>query len=277
ALIALNAWRGNEKRALEAVDAGVRDAMARGEGRVVAFAEYFTAVLYNGLARYEDALAAAERATAVDDFGSYGSALAELIEGAARSGASELAREGLDRLRERTGASGTDWALGTEAGSVALVSEGRDAEDAYLESIEHLGRTRVAVHLARAHLLYGEWLRREQRNVDARTHLNTARDMFLRFGADGFAERASRELRATGATVRSRTVTTRDILTPQELQVAKLAADGHTNPEIGARLFISPRTAEYHLHKVYTKLDIDSRRQLRTRIDQLERGAGTTR
>jgi DNA-binding CsgD family transcriptional regulator len=193
--------------------------------------------------------------------------LTELVEAASRSDRPELAAATLDRLAERTRAAGTDWALGIEARSRALVGDAtgdRDATDAlYREAIERLGRTRVTVHLARAQLVHGEWLRREQRRSDARAQLRAAHDLFLRFGAEGFAERAHRELRATGETVRKRSVETRDSLTAQEAQVARLAAEGRTNPEIGAQLFISPRTAEYHLHKVFTKLDISSRRQLR--------------
>ncbi|HET6834889.1 MAG TPA: helix-turn-helix transcriptional regulator, partial [Acidimicrobiales bacterium] len=170
-----------------------------------------------------------------------------------------------------TQASGTDWALGIEARSRALISDGAAADALYREAVERLAHTRVTVHLARAHLVYGEWLRREQRRSDARQHLRAAHDMFDRFGAEGFAVRARRELLATGETVRKRTVWTQDVLTPQEAQVARLAADGRTNPEIGAQLFISPRTAEYHLRKVFTKLDISSRRQLRGALDQLER------
>jgi DNA-binding CsgD family transcriptional regulator len=158
-----------------------------------------------------------------------------------------------------------------EARSRALLSDGPEADDLYREAIDRLGRSRVAVHLARAHLVYGEWLRRQQRRVDARHHLRTAHDMLAEFGAEGFAERAQRELQATGETVRRRSVETRDVLTAQETQVARLAATGHTNPEIGSQLFISPRTAEYHLGKVYSKLGISSRRQLRSHFVQLER------
>ena len=230
---------------------------------MITLAEYATAVLYNGLGRYQAALAAAQRACEHEDIGLFGWALVELVEAGARTGEPGAAAAALRQLSERTRASGTDWALGIEARSRALLSDGPAADALYREAIERLGRSRIAVHLARAHLVYGEWLRREQRRVEAREHLRAAHDMFGRFGAAAFAERARRELQATGETVRKRTVDTRDALTVQEAQVARLAAEGHTNPEIGARLFISPRTAEYHLRKVFSKLGISSRRQLR--------------
>jgi DNA-binding CsgD family transcriptional regulator len=190
----------------------------------------------------------------------YGWALVELIEAGVRAGERDEAAAALDRLSERTRASGTEWALGIEARCHALVS---DDESLYRESIERLARSRAAVELARSRLLYGEWLRRENRRTDAREQLRTAHEMFSRFGAEGFAERARRELLATGETARRITPETRDDLTPQELQVARMARDGHTNPEIGAQLFISARTVEYHLHKVFRKLDVSSRKELR--------------
>jgi DNA-binding CsgD family transcriptional regulator len=228
-------------------------------------------VLYNGLGRYEAALAGAQRACEHEDLGLFGWSLAEFVEAGARSGADEEAATALRQLDERTRAAGTDWALGIGARSRALLNGGPMADALYREAIHRLGRSRIAVHLARAHLVYGEWLRREQRRVDAREHLRAAHDMFGRFGAEAFAERARRELQATGEMVRKRTVDTRDVLTTQEAQVAGLAADGKTNPEIGAQLFISPRTAEYHLHKVFSKLNISSRRQLRGRLARLQR------
>jgi DNA-binding CsgD family transcriptional regulator len=188
--------------------------------------------------------------------------LSEFVEAAARGGARDAAAAALDRLAERARASGTDWALGIEARSRALLSEGAAAESLYRESIERLGRRRMAVQLARAHLLYGEWRRRERRRLDAREQLRTAHRMLVRMGADGFAERAARELLATGETARRRVVETRSQLTAQEVQIARLARDGRSNPEIGAQLLISPRTVEYHLRKVFTKLDISSRSQL---------------
>jgi DNA-binding CsgD family transcriptional regulator len=262
----LAAWRGEETRALELIEAVLRDATARGAGRVLGLAWYATAVLHNGLGGYQAALTGARRACEYEDLGFFGFSLAELVEAGARSGARDEASAALRQLSERTRAAGSDWALGIQARSRALLSDGPAAETLYREAIDRLGRTRIAVHLARAHLVYGEWLRREQRRVEAREHLRAAYDMFSRFGAAAFAERARRELQATGETVRKRIVDTRDGLTVQEAQVARLAAEGHTNPEIGARLFISPRTAEYHLHKVFSKLGVSSRRQLRQHL-----------
>ena len=165
-----------------------------------------------------------------------------------------------------TRASGTDWALGIEARSPALLSDGDAAERVRLEAIDRLGRTCIRVELVRAHLLYGEWLRRERRRLDAREQLRAAEEMFTGLGAEAFADRAARELLATGEHARKRTVATRDDLTPQEAQIARLARDGLSNPEIGARLFISPRTVEYHLHKVFGKLGISSRNQLQSAL-----------
>jgi DNA-binding CsgD family transcriptional regulator len=189
-------------------------------------------------------------------------ALVELIEAGVRSGATDAASVALDRLSRRTRAAGTDWALGIEAGSRALLSAGPDAEPLYRQAVERLARSRGVVHLARARLLYGEWLRREHRRVDAREQLRAAYDRFSRIGAEGFAERARGELLATGETVRKRRDDTRDELTPQEKQIARLARDGLSNAEIGARLFLSPRTVEWHLRKVFGKLDIRSRHEL---------------
>ena len=223
---------------------------------------YATAILYNGLGRYDAALAGARSACEYDDLGIYGFALVELIESSVRSGDHDEAAAALRRLEERTGAAGTDWALGVRAWARALLSDGPAAESLYREAIERLERTRIAVHLARAHLVYGEWLRRENRRVDAREHLRAAHEIFASAGAQAFADRARRELAATGETARTRTDETRDVLTPQEGQIARLARDGLSNPEIGAQLFISPRTVQYHLHKVFQKLEISSRGQL---------------
>ena len=275
ASLVLVAWRGQEARALKQIEADVQVATARGEGRVLGTAGYVTAVLYNGLGRYQAALAAAQRACEHEDLGFFAWSLVELVEAATRCGAQDEAATALRRLEDRTGAAGTDWALGVQARSRALLSDGQAAESLYLEAIGHLARSRVAVHLARGHLVYGEWLRREHRRVDARAHLRTAYDMFSRFGADAFAERARGELLATGETVHKRTSETSDGLTAQEAQVARLAADGLTNQEIGAQLFISPRTVENHLHKLITKHDISSRRQLRDVLSHPERPAAT--
>jgi DNA-binding CsgD family transcriptional regulator len=268
--VVLLAWRGEEAQASKLVDARVQDATAGGEGRAVGLVGYATAVLNNGLGRYEAALVGAQQACEHEDLGFFGWSLVELVEAGVRSGAHQEAAAALRQLDERTRATATDWALGIQARSHALLSDGHAAESLYREAIHRLEHSRIAVHLARAHLVYGEWLRRQQRRVEAREALRTAHDMFGRFGAYAFAERARRELQATGETVRKRTVETRDVLTAQEAQVARLAAEGHTNPEIGAQLFISARTAEYHLHKVFSKLDIRSRRQLRGRLAQLE-------
>ena len=263
------AWRGVEAEAMELINAGVENPTARSEGRVMALAGYATAVLNNGLGRYEAAMDGAKGASDDGDFGYSSAALPELIEGATRSGKPEVASVALRRLEERTLAAGTDWALGILARSRALMSDGEDADALYLEAIERLERTRIRVELARARLLYGEWLRREGRRVGARDQLRTAHEMFSRFGAEAFAERARRELLATGETARRRTEETREALTPQEAQIARLAADGQTNPEIGAQLFISPRTVEYHLRKVFPKLDISSRKELRNAFTNL--------
>jgi DNA-binding CsgD family transcriptional regulator len=175
----------------------------------------------------------------------------------------ETARAALDRLAGRTRPAGTDWALGMEARVRALVTDGPEAEALYVEAIERLERSPAGWHLARARLVYGEWLRREKRRTDARKQLRTAHEAFTRIGGHAFAERARRELQATGETARQRTEETRDMLTPQETQIASLARDGATNPEIGAQLFLSPRTVQYHLHKVFSKLEISSRAELR--------------
>jgi DNA-binding CsgD family transcriptional regulator len=263
ASLVLVVWRGHEAQALEEVEAGLHDANARGEGRVRGIAGYASSVLYNALGRYEAAVEGAQRASEHEDLGWIGWSLAELVEAAARCGRPDLAMAALDRLEDRTRAAGTDWALGVRARSRALVSDGDAADALYREAIERLERTRIRVALARARLIYGEWLRREHRRVDARDQLRAAHEMFTAMGAEAFAARAGRELLATGETVPRRTVGTRDVLTPQEAQIARMARDGHSNPEIGAQLFISPRTVEYHLRKVFTKVGISSRKELR--------------
>jgi DNA-binding CsgD family transcriptional regulator/tetratricopeptide (TPR) repeat protein len=262
ASVLLVAWRGNEANALNHFTWAVENSTMRGEGRGLSQTYYMSAVLYNGLGRYDEALAGAQRACEHDDLGVRGYALVELIEAAARGTARDAAAEALRELEERTLAAGTDWALGILARSRALLSAGEAADALYVEAIERLGRSRIVVHLARAHLLYGEWLRREGRRLDARNQLRTAYDMLHRIGADAFAERARGELVATGETVRKRAVETRDDLTPQERQIAGLARDGLSNAEIGGRLFLSSRTVEWHLGKVFNKLGIASRREL---------------
>jgi DNA-binding CsgD family transcriptional regulator len=256
------AWRGHEAEATELIQANMDGVTSRGEGRGVT-SGYSAALLYNGLGQYDKALAAAELVCEYDDIGVLGWSLTELVEAAVRSGRPARASDALQRLSETTRASGTDWALGIEARSRALLSEGQTAENYYREAIERLGRTRMCPAVARAHLLYGEWLRRENRRRDARAELRTAYDMLSAMGAEAFAERARRELLATGDTVRKRTVETVSELTAQEAHIARLAAGGRTNVEIGAQLFLSTRTVEWHLSKVYTKLGVGSRRELR--------------
>jgi ATP/maltotriose-dependent transcriptional regulator MalT len=235
----------------------------RGEGFALAITEFARAILYNGLGQYDEALAAARQAgERFHDMGSSTRALSELVEAAVRSGNGELAAHALQRLAATTRASGTEWALGIEDRSRALLSGGEAAERLYLEAIERLEHTRVRVKLARAHLVYGEWLRRERRRQDARDQLRTAHELFTTMGTEAFTERSRRELLATGETARKRTVESRGQLTAQEAQIARFARDGLSNPEIGSRLFISPRTVEYHLHKVFSKLNISSRTQL---------------
>ena len=197
-------------------------------------------------------------------------ALPELVEAAARGSDTELAREALVRLAATTQPCGTDFALGIEARCRALVSEGPAADDLYREAIERLSRTRLRPELARAHLVYGEWLRRESRRVDAREQLRAAQEMFAAIGMEAFAARARSELQASGEKVRKRSVETRDDLTSQEWQIARLARDGLSNPEIGARLFLSPRTVEWHLRNVFNKLDIRSRRELASALSDFD-------
>jgi DNA-binding CsgD family transcriptional regulator len=273
--VALAALRGGEAETSEMIEATIEDVTSRGEGMGLGISHFLAALLYNGLGRYAEALTAAESACEYEDLGVFTWALAELVEAAARSGEREVADAALQRLSQSTLAGATEWALGVEARSRALVSDDDAAEPFYREAVERLGRTRVRVELARAHLLYGEWLRRANRRLDAREQLRSAHDMFAAMGAEGFCERARRELLATGETARKRTPETRDDLTAQEAQIARLAGDGRTNPEIGAELFISPRTVEWHLRKVFTKLDVSSRKQLRSALPNGGRTAVT--
>jgi DNA-binding CsgD family transcriptional regulator len=260
--LSLAGFRGNEAEALALFEATEQAAIARGEGVVLTLSEHARAVLYNGLARYEAALGPAQNAGALDELLLSVWSLPELVEAAARYGQADMANAAMERLSERTGAAGTDLALGIEARSRALLSEGALAERLYREAIDRLGNTRLALELARARLLYGEWLRRERRRIDARDQLRGAREMFASMGAEAFATRAGRELLATGETARKRTAESRYELTAQETQIAQFARDGLSNAEIGARLFISPRTVEYHLRKVFTKLGITTREHL---------------
>jgi DNA-binding CsgD family transcriptional regulator/tetratricopeptide (TPR) repeat protein len=260
--LGLAAFRGRELEASELIDTSMKEVLARGEGQGLALVDWTSAVLYNGLGRYEDALAPAQQAGEHPEELPFAWGLVELVEAATRSGKAERAADALQRLSETTRASGTDWALGIEARSRALLSAGEAAERLYREAIDRLGGTSVRLDLARAYLLYGEWLRRARRRADAREQLRAAQEMFVAMGAEGFAERAERELLATGETARKRVVETSSQLTAQEAQVARLARDGLSNPEIGARLFISSHTVAYHLRKVFTKLGITSRMQL---------------
>jgi DNA-binding CsgD family transcriptional regulator len=261
ALLRLRALQGREGEASAAIASAIEQ--FGGQGTTAARAHWAAAVLYNGLGRYEEAASAARQAiSGALNHWMLMWVLPDLVEAAGRLGDTELARDALERLAKTTQPSGTEFALGIEARCRALLSDGAAADELYREAIERLGRTRLRPELARAHLLYGEWLRRENRRVDAREQLRKAHEMLVGMGMEAFAERARQELEATGEKVRKRTVETRDDLTAQERQIARLARDGMSNPEIGARLFLSPRTVEWHLRNVYTKLNIRSRREL---------------
>jgi DNA-binding CsgD family transcriptional regulator len=265
--VGLLVLRGRRAEAGYLIEQTRAELTQRGEGVGLPMLDWAEAVLYNGLGHYEDARAVALRATehphalAASNWG-----MVELIEAAVRAGTPDLAHDALRRLVDTTAASGTDWALGIAARSRALLLDGQEAEDLYVEATDRLARSRMAVDLARAHLLYGEWLRRERRRVDARKELRAAHDLFSDFGTEAFAERARVELQATGEHARKRTPETIDQLTPQELQISRLAAQGNTNREIAAQLFISPSTVEYHLRKAFRKLDVRSRTQLARRL-----------
>jgi len=269
AALMLACLRGREAEAVPLVNATIAGATAGGQGLTVGYANWVTAILHNSLGRYEQALSAATRSS--QDAAMYVSlwALPELIEAAVRSGNADLAIEPMARLAESTQAGGTDFGLGIEARSRALLSDGDTAERLYREAVERLSRTRYRPELARAHLLYGERLRRDSRRTDARAQLRIAHDMFDAMGMEAFAGRAGRELRATGETVHRRTARTPGTLTAQEAHIARLACEGHTNSEIGAQLFLSARTVEWHLRKIFTKLGIGSRRELRAGLARL--------
>jgi DNA-binding CsgD family transcriptional regulator/tetratricopeptide (TPR) repeat protein len=268
AALRLAAFRGREAEAAPLIQATIEQAAAAGQGTAVTWAYWVAASLYNGLGRYADALAAARQASEHGPPYMSMQALPELIEAAARTGNPGAARDALGRLAEWTRAGGTDWGLGVEAQCRALLTEGQAAEPLYREALGRLGRTRMRPMLARTHLVYGEWLRRQRRPADAREQLRGACQTLEAIGMDRFAERAGRELRAAGGTAgrrgtaRRRAVTTTVELTAQEAQIARLAGEGLSNPEIASRLFLSPRTVQYHLGKVFTKLDITSRAQL---------------
>ena len=262
----LSAWRGRPAETTRLIEMTEREAEARGEGIGVAISAYARAVLCNGLGRYEQALAAAVTAAGHREIVAENWGLSELIEPATRCGRTDLATDAMNRLAAKAQAAHTDWALGIEARGRALLAEGPDADRWFRTASEHLGRTRVRAELARTHLLHGEWLRREGRRVDARAELNVAYQLFTSMGIQAFAERAGSELLATGEKARRRIATTRDDLTSQERQIAQLARDGLTNAEIGARLFLSRRTVEWHLRHVFSKLGIQSRHQLQSAL-----------
>ena len=272
----LAGFRGDEAQASVLIEASEAAAIVRGEGVLLTFGEHTRAVLHNGLGHYQAALDAAQSASAQDELMLSVWSLPELVEAAARCGRTELAADALGRLCERTQAAGTEVALGIEACSRALLSAGEPAERLYREAIQRLGGTRMRPALARAHLLYGEWLRRENRRGDARDQLRTAYEGLTAMGMEAFAERARRELLATGETVHKRTVQARYELTAQEVQIARLAGDGLSNPEIAAQLFLSTRTVEWHLRKVFSKLGISSRRELGRALADLTRPAAAS-
>jgi DNA-binding CsgD family transcriptional regulator len=265
--VGLLALRGREAEAASLIDGSRDEVMRRGEGIGVSVLEWAEAVLYNGLGRYKEASASAWRiAEHPQDLAPSNWHLAEVIEAAVRAGTPELAADAHRRLVAMTRASGTNWGLGIAARSEALLVEGQRADELYVEAIDRLGRSRIVVDLARAHLLYGEWLRRERRRIDARRELRTAHEFFSEFGMEAFAERARVELEATGERARRRRANTLDELTPQEAQIFRLAAQRLTNREIAAQLFISASTVEYHLRKVFRKLGVKSRKQLASRL-----------
>jgi len=270
--VALAAWRGDEALATQLIEATIADVTRRGEGMGLGLSHYASAVLHNGHGRYPEAFAAAKRACEFEDLGIHGWALPELVEAAVRSGEPDGAAA-VEQLAQTSRISGTDWARGIEAGCRALVSDDAEAEALYREAIDRLGRTRIQIELARMHLNFGEWLRRQGRRLDAREQLRQAHQLLADMGAQGFAERARRELAATGETVRKRSVETSDELTSQEALIARLAGEGRTNPEIAAELFISPRTVEWHLRKVFGKLGVSSRKELRRSRPDLRAGA----
>ena len=262
----VSAWQGRERETADLIESTEREASARGEGIGLAISSYARAVLSNGLARYEDALAAAQSASEHREVLAENWALSEMLEAATRCGMTDLATQTLNRLAAKASASGSDWALGMEARARALVAEDADADRWFRTGIEHLSRTRVRAQLARTHLLYGEWLRRQGRRRDARAELVVAHQLFTSMGMEAFAQRADNELVGTGEKRRTKVADAPDGLTAQERHIAELARDGLSNPEIGARLFISSRTVEWHLRHVYTKLDIRSRRELRAAL-----------
>jgi DNA-binding CsgD family transcriptional regulator len=262
--LTLAAWRGIASDAVDLIEVAAADGTAKGEGRLVGLTKYTAAVLFNGLGRYDEAFKAAHECCEYEDLGFYGVVLFELIEAATHLGDRDSAAVALTLFEERAGASGTDFGLGTAAATRALLATNELADGLFTEAVERLERANIGLYLARTRLAYGEWLRRVKRKLDARKQLGAAYEMFSQMGAQGFMERARRELVGTGEKARKDPVTSGDELTAQEGQIARLAADGLTNQEIGAQLFISTHTVEWHLRKVFVKLGITSRRQLRT-------------
>jgi DNA-binding CsgD family transcriptional regulator len=260
----LAAWRGVPQEALELIAAAAADGVEKGEGRLVGLTKFTAAVLFNGLGRYEEALEAARDCCEYEDLGFYSWCLFELVEAAAHLGDDQSATSALRLFEQRAGASGMDWGLGLVAAARGMLADQESAEESFTEAVERLERADAALHLARSRLLYGEWLRRANRRTDARHQLTQAHELFTKMGAQAFAERTRRELAATGEKVRKQAAGSNGELTAQEAQIARLAADGLTNQEIGAQLFISTHTVEWHLRKVFAKLGITSRRQLRT-------------
>ena len=275
AALMLATYRGREAEATRLIQATIEQADAVGQGAAVTWAHWAAMRLYNGLGRYADVVAAFQQVSDRAPVHSVIRPLTELIEAATRTGDLDMARDALGRLAEWTRVGGgTDWALAIETRCRALLADGEAAEDLYRETIGRYSHTRLRPSLARARLLYGEWLRREGRRLDAREQLRTAHHLFDAIGMEAFAERARRELLATGETARKRSPETREELTPQEEQIARLARDGLSNPEIGAQLFVSARTVEWHLRNVFAKLGITSRRQLQTALPENGRLAG---
>jgi DNA-binding CsgD family transcriptional regulator len=267
------AWQGRPHETTDLIETTEREAGARGEGIGLAISAYARAVLCNGLGRYEDALAAASSIVEHQEMVAENWGLSELVEAAMRCGRPDLATNALNRLATKAAATGTDWARGIETRARALLAERADADHWFRTAIDHLRRTTVQAELARTHLLYGEWLRREGRRSDAREQLRIAHELFSGMGIPAFAERARRELAATGETARKRGAGTRDDLTAQESQIAHMAAQGQTNLEIAATLFLSPRTIEWHLGRVYPKLGVKCRRELRSVLAQARASA----
>ena len=262
AALVLAAWRGDEAAAMPVLDRARESAHEHGEASLIGLSGYAKGVLYNGLARYGEAMAGARQGVDHDGFNFTGWSLVEHVEAASRCGEADQAAESLARLAERTAAAGTDWAHGIHARSQALLTDGQEADGLYRTALDQLSRERIAIQVARTHLVYGEWLRRSRRRAQARDHLRRAHQMFSDMGAHAFAARTRRELNATGEQVRANDSGAGASLTAQESQIAGLAAAGMTNPEIGAELFLSPHTVEWHLRKVYSKLGVSSRRQL---------------